>query len=184
MAVPFQNFIPRGFEPSRVVVTGIGVVTPLGIGLTQTWQRLLEGATGTVRLNESHVPSGHWTAAQKLPCQVVAPVDTEELKAVLSIALGGGKVRHSTSAAEFAHPELRVFQSIARLLCWSCTSVWNHQSLTNHCLACSEVKCGLQSGARGGQKLQHLFGVQERQQSRYIELARLAAHEVRLSQML
>lgn len=46
----------------RVVVTGIGVVSPLGVGTKYAWQALLEGKCGVVKLDSSEY--------DKLPCKI------------------------------------------------------------------------------------------------------------------
>jgi 3-oxoacyl-[acyl-carrier-protein] synthase II len=43
----------------RVVVTGLGAVTPLGIGARQTWTRLIAGRTG-IRSVLSREPASQW----------------------------------------------------------------------------------------------------------------------------
>jgi 3-oxoacyl-[acyl-carrier-protein] synthase II len=46
----------------RVVVTGLGLVTPLGSGVEASWSRLLEGKSGARRIEEFDVSD--------LPCQI------------------------------------------------------------------------------------------------------------------
>src|SRR5262245_23551909 len=50
----------------RVVVTGLGMVTPLACGVEQTWQRLLAGQSGARRIEKFQVDD----LAAKIACQV------------------------------------------------------------------------------------------------------------------
>jgi 3-oxoacyl-[acyl-carrier-protein] synthase II len=50
----------------RIVVTGMGLVTPLGCGVDTVWKRLLDGASGLIRLPEDF--------CKGLDAQVAAPV--------------------------------------------------------------------------------------------------------------
>jgi 3-oxoacyl-(acyl-carrier-protein) synthase len=60
----------------RVVVTGIGSITPLGATFVDTWLHLRQGHSGVVSLTEA---SSDWSEqdrslVQSLSCQVAAPV--------------------------------------------------------------------------------------------------------------
>jgi len=46
---------PRNLSLKRVVVTGIGLVSPLGIGTEVSWQALLAGQNGIVRISRFEV---------------------------------------------------------------------------------------------------------------------------------
>ena len=50
----------------RVVVTGLGMVTPLACGVEPTWQRLIKGRSGARRIESFDVSD----LAAKIACQV------------------------------------------------------------------------------------------------------------------
>lgn len=76
---------PYGAPPAvaarRVVVTGLGLVTPLGVGVARVWERLLAGETGVCRLTPEHLPEVYmlllcsaWARHSQSPssCRVLA----------------------------------------------------------------------------------------------------------------
>jgi 3-oxoacyl-[acyl-carrier-protein] synthase II len=58
-----------GNDATRVVVTGIGAITPLGADAATTWQSMLAGRSGVRALGDD------W--AQRLPCQIAARAAVE-----------------------------------------------------------------------------------------------------------
>lgn len=46
----------------RVVITGMGIVSPLGCGVENAWKSLLAGKSGVVKLDSSEY--------EKLPCRI------------------------------------------------------------------------------------------------------------------
>ncbi len=50
----------------RVVVTGLGMVTPLGCGVEETWSNILAGKSGAVRIDDFQVDD--------LPCKIAARI--------------------------------------------------------------------------------------------------------------
>ncbi|MBM3518975.1 MAG: beta-ketoacyl-ACP synthase II, partial [Alphaproteobacteria bacterium] len=50
----------------RVVVTGMGLVTPLGVGVAPSWERLINGDSGAARIENFEVSD----MAAQIACQV------------------------------------------------------------------------------------------------------------------
>jgi len=56
------------YEPKRIVVTGIGLVTPLGMGLKGNWESLIAGKSGLAAIDRFKVDD--------LPCRIGGAVPT------------------------------------------------------------------------------------------------------------
>ena len=56
--------LPPHINMSRIVVTGLGIVSPLGVGVRAAWSRLLAGGCGVRRID----------ALRGLPSEIAAPV--------------------------------------------------------------------------------------------------------------
>ena len=52
----------------RVVVTGLGLLTPLGIGVELNWRRLISGFVGINKINDFEVSD--------LPCKIAGQIPT------------------------------------------------------------------------------------------------------------
>lgn len=68
----------------RVVVTGLGAITPLGVGLTQTWRRLIAGDSGITSLL-SHRSTDRW----------------KELTSTVAGVVPEGEAEHQWNASEW-----------------------------------------------------------------------------------
>ncbi|GLI63989.1 hypothetical protein VaNZ11_007101 [Volvox africanus] len=78
---PAYGFGPIPQLPTRrVVVTGIGLVTPLGVGVRETWRRLLAGESGLRQLQEVDFPESQRSALGSLPCRVAGLVPEIQLE--------------------------------------------------------------------------------------------------------
>lgn len=58
---------PAFGSPRRVVVTGVGLVTPVGVGASVTWEGLMTGQSGVVKLDEERFQSLPSRVAGKVP---------------------------------------------------------------------------------------------------------------------
>ena len=80
----------------RVVVTGLGMVTPLACGVETTWRRLLAGENGAARVESFDVSD--------IPCQIAAQVP-ELFEALSGMKMSDllGKIRTIGDKAD--HPD-------------------------------------------------------------------------------
>jgi 3-oxoacyl-[acyl-carrier-protein] synthase II len=73
---------------TRIAVTGMGCVTPLGMSLSETWQGLLEGWSGIGEI--------HRFDASGLPCRIAGELPASPLE--ILFAEGGGGISRKTFA--------------------------------------------------------------------------------------
>ncbi|KAJ9595144.1 hypothetical protein L9F63_013552, partial [Diploptera punctata] len=81
---------------SRVVVTGLGVVSPVGCNLQRSWNTVLEGGCGIVKLQHEHY--------RNLPCQVAGLVrnDSNSDRLDLSNHFSKSELRGMAPAVAYA----------------------------------------------------------------------------------
>lgn len=80
----------------RVVVTGIGVVSPLGVGLQNAWQALIDGKCGVTKLDEP--------GYDRLPCKIGAlvPKGNEPHQLDINARFSKSELRSMSPATAYA----------------------------------------------------------------------------------
>lgn len=85
----------------RVVVTGLGAITPLGVGIRQTWKRLLASECGIVSTADLE-PSQRWRELPSTVAGIVPAGSKEEGKWQASDWLEKGEERRMARFTQFA----------------------------------------------------------------------------------
>ncbi len=91
----------------RVVVTGLGAVSPLGVGVRLSWGRLLQGHSGVTAINDPSI------LAYNIPCKVAAYVPRLNAAATSEGTAGGPDLSAGLfdSAGPFISREARPYAS-------------------------------------------------------------------------
>jgi len=100
----------------RVVVTGLGLVTPLGCGVEPTWSRLLEGRSGARRITEFEVadiaaqiacfvPRGDGTGGTFNPDQWMEPKEQRKVDEFIVYAMSAAEQALTDSGYAAKTPE-------------------------------------------------------------------------------
>ena len=93
----------------RVVVTGVGLVTPLGVGIDQVWQRILRGESG-ITLNTRFDVADHETkfAGQVQdfkPEEYISPKELKRIDLFIQYALAATKIAMADSGLDMNKEE-------------------------------------------------------------------------------
>jgi 3-oxoacyl-[acyl-carrier-protein] synthase II len=78
-------------SPARIAITGIGIVSPFGVGRERYWDRVTRGVSGTRRIEEFDVTG--------FPCQVAAPLPAISIEEAPDVP-GGDRVEAGKDHAD------------------------------------------------------------------------------------
>lgn len=77
----------------RVVITGLGIVSPLGLNKTSSWESVLSGKSAITKLNDERY--------ENIPCKVASKINDTELDNYLSNVLSKSDVRTMSRGTMF-----------------------------------------------------------------------------------
>jgi 3-oxoacyl-[acyl-carrier-protein] synthase II len=117
---------------SRVVITGIGVVSPFGVGRDVFWQSVSHGASGTRAITDFD--------ASNFACRVTAAVPTEALDAAGAISADLGE-----DAASGGRADPRRYSKVSRIAVLAAREAFRDAGLDPH-----ETDAGVIVGSGAG----------------------------------
>lgn len=85
----------------RVVVTGLGAITPLGVGVRQTWRRLVDGHCGIVSVADFE-PQRKWQELSSTVAGIVPKGSIEEGRWQPSDWLSSAEQRRTSLFTQYA----------------------------------------------------------------------------------
>lgn len=85
----------------RVVVTGLGAITPLGVGIRRTWSRLLAGESGIVSIAQ-YTPAPQWRELPSTVAGIVPEGSKDEGRWQASDWLDKGDERRMAKFTQYA----------------------------------------------------------------------------------
>ena len=112
----------------RVVVTGLGLLSPFGVGAEHSWKQILAGRSSTRRIERFEVDD--------LPCKIASPIPREGEGALQSRRLSGAQ---GPAQDRRVHPSTAWSQPILLLP----TSGWKPQTEDERCAAGVMIGSGI-----------------------------------------
>src|ERR1041385_9021444 len=98
-----SNSTPKRLTRRRVVITGIGMISPLGVGNDATWQGLIAGKSGIDRISKFD--------ASAYPCQIAGEVrgfDPEQWIEKKEVKKSDTFIHYAVAAAQMAADDAKL----------------------------------------------------------------------------
>ncbi|HEX2965287.1 MAG TPA: beta-ketoacyl synthase N-terminal-like domain-containing protein, partial [Syntrophorhabdaceae bacterium] len=90
----------------RVVVTGVGLVTPLGVGIDNVWQRVLKGESGIGPITRFDTTRHDTKFAGEVkdfkPEEYMSPKEVKRIDLFIQYALAGAKIAVKDSGLDMS----------------------------------------------------------------------------------